>query len=101
MANAESASIFSGPEAHMTARNIARPEANDAEPSNGTSLQEAASATAAHRSACAVCPVNTEDPSGQDGQRRITLDPCVSERMHPLLARWTSDRRCRWAGPMW
>ena len=69
----------------MTARNIARAEANDAEPSSGTWFHDAASATAAHRSASEVSPVREGDPPCQDDQRRVTLDPRVAERMDPLL----------------
>ena len=54
-----SASICSGPAAHIPARNMARAESNDAEPSAGTRSNDAASTIAAHRSASAVCPVNT------------------------------------------
>ena len=58
-ANVASASICSGPDAHITAFNMARAEANDAEPSKGTPSQEAAFTTAAHRSASAVLPFKT------------------------------------------
>ena len=53
-----SASICSGPAAHITARNIARAESNDAVPSTGTQSNDAASMIAAHRCASVVCPVN-------------------------------------------
>ena len=43
----------------MHGRSIARADSNDAVPSSGTRSNEAASTIAAHRSASAVCPVNT------------------------------------------
>ena len=42
----------------MTARSMARAESNDAVPSSGTWSNDAASTTAAHRSASAVCPAS-------------------------------------------
>ena len=45
-----------GPAAHMSARNMARAESNDAVPSTGTWSYEAASRKAAHRCASAVSP---------------------------------------------
>src|SRR4051794_28718903 len=49
--------ICSGPAAHITARNMARAESNDV-PSTGAGSNEAASRTAIHRCASAICPVN-------------------------------------------
>ena len=50
--------MCSGPALQNAARNIARDESNEAEPSSGVRSNERVSSIAAHRSAAAVCPVN-------------------------------------------
>ena len=88
MATLASAIICSGPEAHITARSIARAESNEAEPSSGTWSNEAASAIAAHRYAAAACPVKTviQPASTQSGGYDSTArSPKVESH------RWTTD----------
>ena len=62
-AKAASATIESGPVAHMPARNMARADSNEAVPLAGAMSNEAASTTAAQRSALVGSPVST--PSQQ------------------------------------
>ena len=80
-----SAIICSGPAGHITARNIARAESNDAVPSTGTRSNEAASTIAAQRSRLGGLPGQHRDPAGQHGQRRVVLDRGVAERREPPL----------------
>ena len=69
----------------MTARNIARPDSNDAEPSRRDlvprrRIRDRRPSFGFRGLARQEC-----DPPCQDDQRRVTLDPRVAERMHPLL----------------
>ena len=80
-----SATICSGPAAHMTARSMARAESNDAVPSSGTWSNDAASTIAAQRCAAAGCPVNaaTQPASTASGGYPSTAD--VAQRREPPL----------------
>ena len=80
-----SVSICSGPPAQMTARNIARAESNDAEPSSGTASNDAASTIAAQRWASVGLPGQHRDPAGEHGERGVVLDAGVAERREPPL----------------
>ena len=101
--------ICSGPEAHMTARSMARAESNDAVPSIGTWSNEAASTIAAHRSAAAVCPVKAviqpastasggypstaESPSAESHRWTVDIWPALYVGSTRAVTSWTHRSR--------
>ena len=77
--------ICSGPPAQITARNIARAESNDAEPSSGTASNDAPSTTAAQRWASVVCPVSTATQPARTASGGYPSMLGVAERREPAL----------------
>ena len=82
-----SVSICSGPPAQITARNIARAESNDAEPSSGTASNDGAVDDGRPALGLAGLPGEHGDPAGEDGERRVGHDAGVAERREPALHR--------------
>ena len=93
-----SASICSGPAAHITARSIARAESNDAEPSSGHQVERRGVDDRRPPLRFGGLPGQHRDPAGQHGQRGILLDGGVAERRRASAARSTSGRPGRSAG---
>ena len=93
-----SAIICSGRRHRSTARNIARAESNDAEPSSGTASNDAASTIAAHR--CGLGRSARSTPRSSRRARRAGGTARCRSRRAPRAsaARWTCGRRCRWGG---
>ena len=94
-----SAIICSGPAAHMTARNIARAESNDAVPSSGHQVERGGVDDRRPALRFGGLPGQHRDPAGQHGERGILLDGGVAERRRATAARSTSGRPGRSAGP--
>ena len=85
-----SVAICSGPAAHISARNMARAESNDAVPSTASWSNEAVSRKAAQPLRFGGLPGQHRDPSGQDRERRILLDGGVGRGSRATVARLTS-----------
>ena len=77
-ASVASAIIWSAPLAHMAARNIARADAKEADPSAGARSNEAASTNEAHRSAPLVSPVSTASSTSE--RREAGIARCLHRR---------------------
>ena len=63
--------ICSGPPAHITARNIARAESNDAEPSSGTDLERGCVDDRRPALRLRGLTGQRRDPARQHGERRV------------------------------